>query len=509
MTPVLAKRLGADRNFERLYRKHAGDVYRYALVVLRNQADAEDVTQTTFLNAYRAMEKGERPRSPQNWLIAIAHNVCRQRFRQSQRRPSEVAFEDELAETVVEEDALTAEDIRRALGHLAFNQRAALVMRELEGRSYQEIAEILDVSVSAVETLIFRARRALREQLEEGITCHEAELAISKQLDGRLSRKGRGALRGHLRECEECAGFARSQRAQRGALKALGAIPLPASLSSLFGGGGAAVGGGIAVKAAAIAAGAALVTGVGYEGVRQGIVRSSGPVAASAVVKQQPAGDTAKPTAQEAVSVIAPTQEAKHDQKPFAHASVKARRVHRERSGRSAQVVPEHLAKPEHREVSSLPPSRERGHDQKPTKPVKAKKPPNPNKGQNQGRGQGGGGGGNGDPQKTTGARRTKPRPSTAPRTPPRTRTASPAASCYNTRHDGNRQPQKRGPRLERVAGRQGRYEAQGEERRLVGPLEEVVARGGRRRDRRRAGLLAQASRHRQRHHLAPPPPAR
>ena len=55
MAPVLASRLGADRSFERLYRKHAGDVYRYALVVLRNQADAEDVTQTTFLNAFRAM----------------------------------------------------------------------------------------------------------------------------------------------------------------------------------------------------------------------------------------------------------------------------------------------------------------------------------------------------------------------------------------------------------------------------------------------------------------------
>ena len=60
MAPVLASRLGADRSFERLYRKHAGDVYRYALVVLRNQADAEDVTQTTFLNAFRAMEQGER-----------------------------------------------------------------------------------------------------------------------------------------------------------------------------------------------------------------------------------------------------------------------------------------------------------------------------------------------------------------------------------------------------------------------------------------------------------------
>ena len=180
VTPILAQRLGTDRSFERLYRKHAGDVYRYALVVLRNEADAEDVTQTTFLNAYKAFERGERPRAPQNWLIAIAHNVCRQRFRQSQRRPNEVVFEEELAEaTVVEDDALSAEDIRRALGHLAFNQRAALVMRELEGRSYQEIAEILELSVSAVETLIFRARRALREQLEEGITCHEAEFAIS------------------------------------------------------------------------------------------------------------------------------------------------------------------------------------------------------------------------------------------------------------------------------------------------------------------------------------------
>src|SRR5919197_635014 len=156
MTPILARQK-PDRSLERLYKKHAGDVYRYALVVLRNEADAEDVTQTTFMNAYRAMERGERPRQPQNWLITIAHNVCRQRFRQSQRRPNEVAYEEELAEATIDEDAITAEDIRRALGHLAFNQRSALVMRELEGRSYQEIAVIMGVSVSAVETLIFRA----------------------------------------------------------------------------------------------------------------------------------------------------------------------------------------------------------------------------------------------------------------------------------------------------------------------------------------------------------------
>ncbi|HET7555177.1 MAG TPA: sigma-70 family RNA polymerase sigma factor [Gaiellaceae bacterium] len=367
MTPVLARRLGNDRAFERLYRKHAGDVYRYALVVLRNQADAEDVTQTTFMNAYRAFEKGERPQKPQNWLIAIAHNVCRQRFRQAQRRPAEVGYEDELAESVVEEDAVTAEDIRRALGHLAFNQRSALVMRELEGRSYPEIAEILGVSVSAVETLLFRARRALREQLEQSISCQEAELAISRQLDGRLPRNEKGALRAHLRECDDCAGFARSQRAHRGALKALGAIPLPGSLAGLFGGGGgAAVGGGLAFKAAALTAGALLATGVGYEGVKQELLPKPHPAAAAAPIAKQRANRTVPEAVVPATAFTAP-QEARHDQQPFRRSAVDARKAH-----------PAHPVTPA---VSSTPaetkakPSRERAHDLKPFKPTHVTKP--------------------------------------------------------------------------------------------------------------------------------------
>jgi len=275
MTPLLAPRPRPDRGFERIYRRHVGDVYRYALAVMRNQPDAEDVTQTTFLNAYRAFERGERPEKAQNWLIAIAHNVCRQRFRQSARRPHEVSFDEDIGDRFIgveeEDEAPTAEDIRRALGHLAFNQRAALVMRELEGRSYAEIAEILEITPGAVETLIFRARRALREQLESSLTCGEAELAISRQLDGRLSRKEKGALRAHLRECKECAAFARRQRAQRSALKSLAAVPVPASLTSLFGGGGAAVGTGLALKAGvAVATGLAL-GGAGYVGVRSAV----------------------------------------------------------------------------------------------------------------------------------------------------------------------------------------------------------------------------------------------
>src|SRR5256885_3409202 len=146
------------------------------------------------MNAPRAFQGGERPEKPQNWLIAIAHNVCRQRFRQSARRPTEVVFEDDIGSQLVEpdDDTPSGEDIRRALGHLAFNQRAALVMRELEGRSYAEIGEILEVSTRAVETLIFRARRALREHLDGSLCCGEAEFAISLQPFGRPERQEPG-----------------------------------------------------------------------------------------------------------------------------------------------------------------------------------------------------------------------------------------------------------------------------------------------------------------------------
>ena len=82
-------RLGPARELDELYRAHAPAVYRYAYAVLGNQADAEDVTQTTFMNALRALERGEHPRKPENWLVTIAHNLIRQRWRQQQARPRE------------------------------------------------------------------------------------------------------------------------------------------------------------------------------------------------------------------------------------------------------------------------------------------------------------------------------------------------------------------------------------------------------------------------------------
>jgi RNA polymerase sigma-70 factor (ECF subfamily) len=100
MTPLFARQQSPDRAFERLYKAHVQDVYRYALMVLRNREDAEDVVQTTFLKAYRVFARGERPHNARPWLITIAHNTCRTRLRDAKRRPQEVAFEERLAESV-------------------------------------------------------------------------------------------------------------------------------------------------------------------------------------------------------------------------------------------------------------------------------------------------------------------------------------------------------------------------------------------------------------------------
>jgi RNA polymerase sigma factor (sigma-70 family) len=253
---------------ELLYRRHAPDVYRYAYGLLRNRDDAEDAVQTTFLNAHRAFEKGVRPDDARPWLIRIARNVCREGFRRAGRRPLEVALQDGIP--AAEPGGPSAEEIGRALSQLSLNQRAVLVMRELEGRKYSEIAASLGLSVSAVEALLFRARRALREQLEGDLGCEEAQhRAVAGTADG--------ALRAHLRACSDCARAARRQRALRGVAKASLGLPVPGWLSSLFGG-GAAVGAGLATKAAAVTAVGLLIAGGSYEAAQVTEAKPAGAV---------------------------------------------------------------------------------------------------------------------------------------------------------------------------------------------------------------------------------------
>jgi RNA polymerase sigma factor (sigma-70 family) len=263
----------AAREVDDLYRRHGAEVYRYAYAVLGNHADAEDVTQTTFLNAYRALEQGVHPRKPSNWLLTIASNAIKQRFRQEQARPRLVELDEHIAGKESDDDGPSVGELLTALSKIPPQQRQAIVLREFEGRSYSEIAEILGVTTSALETLLFRARRSLAEELTHQLTCTEAQLAISKSVDGRLGRKERRRVRDHLTECPDCAQFARLQQRHSSALRGLMLIPIPLSLAILKGLDGAgtasaatmpvAAGAGSIAAGAGTGAGAATATGGG------------------------------------------------------------------------------------------------------------------------------------------------------------------------------------------------------------------------------------------------------
>jgi RNA polymerase sigma factor (sigma-70 family) len=248
---LATRRRPADHAFEQLYQRHAREVYQYALALTANPADAEDVTQTTFLNAYRAFQKGERPHKPHNWLITIAHNVCRMRWRQAGSRPHEVALEEAPEPIARDEEQPELDEVLTALAALSFNQRAAIVMRELEGRSYQEISGVLGVSVSAVEALLFRARRNLQ-----------------------VSRRGLGVLT---------------------------TVPLPGSLTSFVGGGGGAVvaggaiGADLVLKAAAVVAVGVATAGAGYRSV-QALTAPRAAVSVAAVAPKPELDRAAAPT---------------------------------------------------------------------------------------------------------------------------------------------------------------------------------------------------------------------
>jgi RNA polymerase sigma factor (sigma-70 family) len=282
-------RTSKTTEFDRLYQRHAASVYRYAYAVLGNHADAEDVTQQAFLNAYRAMEQGTKPRKAENWLLTITHNEVRRHWRNTHERAREVELdEQQLADPTPEHVDPSIADVVRALQQLPPIQRSALVMREFEGRSYAEIAQVLDVTQSALEALLFRARRSLAEALEDALTCAEAELALSRRLDGRLPRRERRRLKAHLRECALCARLEHVQRRQRSLLGGLSVIPVPASLYLVRGESAAAalglgMGGGAAGGSVVLGGGTA-AAGTGASGVAAGLVAKAAAATAAAAV---------------------------------------------------------------------------------------------------------------------------------------------------------------------------------------------------------------------------------
>lgn len=166
---VEAAQAGDLDAFEVLVRRHQKPVYRLALRMLRSTSDAEDAAQETFVQAWRSIDRFGGHSSLGTWLYRIATNRCLDML--ALRRPTET-LDDDLGGHDADPIAVMAqrERLRAVLDGvhaLSGDQRAALVLREFEGLRYDEIAEVLDITLPAVKSRIHRARLALLATLGE------------------------------------------------------------------------------------------------------------------------------------------------------------------------------------------------------------------------------------------------------------------------------------------------------------------------------------------------------
>jgi RNA polymerase sigma-70 factor (ECF subfamily) len=167
---VQRARSGDRRAFERLYREHAGRVYGLCLRMTRDAQLAEDCTQETFINAWRALGKFETRSSLSTWLHRIAVNVSLAKRRKSgpvERSPAE---EEGIASEWTLETPVEEREIESAIAGLPEGARDALVLHALYGYSHGEAAQMLGIAEGTCKAQLHRARALLRERLGVGVS---------------------------------------------------------------------------------------------------------------------------------------------------------------------------------------------------------------------------------------------------------------------------------------------------------------------------------------------------
>jgi RNA polymerase sigma-70 factor (ECF subfamily) len=169
---VAAAQCGDEAAFEWLVRRHQQRALAVAIGVLRNKEDARDACQEAFFRAYRGLRAFDKQAQFSTWLHRIVVNVCIDRLRL--RAPSLVALDDVQGVLAGDDDPMRVVEggelggrIGAALAQLSAKHRTVLVLRELEGLSYLEIAEAMSCSVGTVMSRLFHARRRMQELLRD------------------------------------------------------------------------------------------------------------------------------------------------------------------------------------------------------------------------------------------------------------------------------------------------------------------------------------------------------
>jgi RNA polymerase sigma-70 factor (ECF subfamily) len=171
---MLAFRDGDLRAFDELFERWSGRLLRYLDRILRDTAAAEELVQEVFLRVHRARERYQPDARFSTWLYRIATNLALNELRRPRRRDPHESVDDEAgpvlaAATPAPDDVAHArrvgEDVEGALAELPERQRAALWLAAVDGLSYAEVAEALEVSEKAVKALVHRARSGLVQRL--------------------------------------------------------------------------------------------------------------------------------------------------------------------------------------------------------------------------------------------------------------------------------------------------------------------------------------------------------
>ena len=203
-------RAGDEAAFEALVQRYRSRLLAFCRHMLRSREDAEDVLQEVFASSYRAIRGDEREINVRPWLYRIARNMCLKHM--ARRRPAADGGVEEL-ELPSSSSTLETVSVREDLRHVVHDvrglpetQRTALLLREIDGLSYDQIATTMDTTVPGVKSLLVRARVALAETAEGRLlSCDVVHLELSDAAAGhaRLS----GAARRHAKACEQCGAY--------------------------------------------------------------------------------------------------------------------------------------------------------------------------------------------------------------------------------------------------------------------------------------------------------------
>lgn len=162
-----------DRPFQELFRRYQSVVWRVCYSYMRNRQDAEDLTQEVFFKVYRSLHQFEGRSSFKTWLYRVAINSCQNEIRRRGRRPQEAETEMETVAEVMPsgqsvekmyQASYRREQLAKALASLDPDVSEILYMKDVEERPYNEIADLLDIGISAAKMRVQRARLALQMQ---------------------------------------------------------------------------------------------------------------------------------------------------------------------------------------------------------------------------------------------------------------------------------------------------------------------------------------------------------